>query len=92
MDPAECKRATGSSVSQADYDRLKPSGSIGYLKALQILIQDGSSMEKAQKTVCWNRLTRLHEAMPNQYLNPEHLFLQMLADTAAINPSKRKSR
>jgi len=63
-----------------------------YLKALQILIQDGSSMEKAQKTVCWNRLTRLHEAMPNQYLNPEHLFLQMLADTAAINPSKRKSR
>ena len=63
-----------------------------YLKALQILIQDGSSMEKAQKTVCWNRLSRLHEAMPNQYLNPEHLFLQMLADTAAINPSKRKSR
>ena len=63
-----------------------------YLKALQILIQDGSSMEKAQKTVCWNRLSRLHEAMPNQYLKPEHLFLQMLADTAAINPSKRKSR
>jgi hypothetical protein len=63
-----------------------------YLKALQILIQDGTSMEKAQKTVCWNRLSRLHEAMPNQYLNPEHLFLQMLADTATINPSKRKSR
>ena len=63
-----------------------------YLKALQILIQDGSSMEKAQKTVCWNRLSRLHEAMPNQYLNPERLFLRMLADTTAMNQSKKKSR
>jgi hypothetical protein len=31
VDPAECKRATSTSVSQADYDRLKPSGSIGTL-------------------------------------------------------------
>ena len=54
-----------------------------YLKALQLLIQDKATLKKAQKTVCWNRLNRLHEAMPNRYLDPQTLFANMQAKSQA---------
>jgi hypothetical protein len=48
-----------------------------YLKALQLLAQDGSKIEDVRETVCWKRLMRLHQAMPGLFLSPETLFLRL---------------
>lgn len=41
-----------------------------YCKALRLLIRDGYSLNKIKKTVCWDRLQLLHNAMPRAYRDP----------------------
>ena len=41
-----------------------------YCKALRRLVQEGNSLEKVQRTVCWDRLEKLHRCLPSQYRNP----------------------
>jgi len=41
-----------------------------YCKALRILIRDGYALDKIKRTVCWERLQMLHDAMPRQYRDP----------------------
>jgi hypothetical protein len=46
-----------------------------YCRALRLLIQEGQSLQKVQRTVCWSRLESLHACLPRQYRNPEHLYV-----------------
>ncbi len=48
-----------------------------YCKALRRLVEEGASLEKAQRTVCWERLEILHRSLPRQYRNP-HTHFTML--------------
>jgi len=41
-----------------------------YCKALRRLVQEGKSLERVQRTVCWDRLEKLHRCLPSQYRNP----------------------
>jgi len=45
-----------------------------YCKALRILVREGTTVEKARRTVCWNRLQTLHQSLPREYRDPEHLY------------------
>ena len=50
-----------------------------YTRAMEYLVADGVKEGEASKSVCWNRLNRLHEALPNRYGNPRALFLSLQA-------------
>jgi hypothetical protein len=41
-----------------------------YCKALRMLVRDGISLNKIQRTVCWDRLQLLHTTLPRQYRDP----------------------
>jgi hypothetical protein len=41
-----------------------------YCKALRMLVRDGLSLSKIQRTVCWDRLQLLHTTLPRQYRDP----------------------
>jgi len=41
-----------------------------YCKALRMLVQDGISLNKIQRTVCWDRQQLLHTTLPRQYRDP----------------------
>ena len=73
-------------TTELSLQELRDSQSI-YLKALQLLVQDGASLTEAQDSVCWKRLQRLNQAMPLQFLHPETLYLRM-----APAPVKTKRR
>ncbi|MEX1317745.1 MAG: DUF3136 domain-containing protein [Synechococcaceae cyanobacterium] len=45
-----------------------------YCRALRLLIQEGTSLNKVKRTVCWSRLESLHGCLPRQYRDPEHLY------------------
>jgi len=62
---------------------IKPSVTIGeleasyplYCKAMRILLKEGNSLLKIQKTVCWSRLETLHNCYPTRYKPPDYLYL-----------------
>ena len=41
-----------------------------YCKALRMLVRDGVSLKKIQRTVCWDRLQLLHTTLPRHYRDP----------------------
>jgi hypothetical protein len=41
-----------------------------FCKALRMLVRDGISLNKIQRTVCWDRLQLLHTTLPRQYRDP----------------------
>ena len=45
-----------------------------YCKALRMLIREGRSLTKIQRTVCWDRLHLLHQSLPGQYKDPGYLY------------------
>ncbi len=51
-----------------------------YCKALRLLVREGRTLGRIQRTVCWHRLQRLHECLPTQYKDPGHLFLLLRRD------------
>ena len=48
-----------------------------YVKALRWLVADGVKESEARKSVCWKRLSSLHEAMPQYYGSPQSMFLSL---------------
>ena len=48
-----------------------------YTKALRLLVADGVKEPEARKSVCWKRLSSLHEALPHRYGNPQSMFLAL---------------
>lgn len=45
-----------------------------YCKAMRLLIREGRSLKKIQRTVCWHRLAKLHCCLPGQYKDPDYLY------------------
>jgi len=74
-------------TTQMSLQELRESQGI-YLKALELLVKDGANLTEAQESVCWQRLQRLNQAMPLQFLHPETLYQRM----APPAPSKRRRR
>jgi len=58
-----------------------------YCKAMRILVRDGVTINKARRTVCWQKLEILSNCLPRQYRDPEQLYLHLQRDqlTAAGN-------
>ncbi len=46
-----------------------------YCKAMRLLIREGRSLARIQRTVCWQRLECLHRCLPGQYRDPDYLYL-----------------
>lgn len=46
-----------------------------YCKAMRLLIREGRSLARIQRTVCWQRLDCLHRCLPGQYRDPDYLYL-----------------
>jgi len=46
-----------------------------YCKAMRLLIREGRSLARIQRTVCWQRLESLHRSLPSHYRDPEYLYL-----------------
>ena len=46
-----------------------------YCKAMRLLIREGRSLARIQRTVCWQRLECLHRCLPGQYRDPGYLYL-----------------
>ena len=51
-----------------------------YCKAMRILVRDGVTINKARRTVCWQKLEILHNCLPRQYREPEKLYLHLKRD------------
>ncbi|MEB3165658.1 MAG: DUF3136 domain-containing protein [Cyanobacteriota bacterium] len=45
-----------------------------YCKAMRLLIREGRSLPSIQRTVCWQRLEKLHGCLPGQYKDPHYLY------------------
>ena len=54
-----------------------------YCKAMRIMIREGKSIEKIQRSICWNRLLALHHSLPRDYKDPQHLYFQLKRDIDA---------
>ena len=50
-----------------------------YTRAMEYLVADGVKEGEARASVCWRRLIRLHQALPDRYGNPRALFLALQA-------------
>ena len=64
-----------------------------YCKALRRLVQEGNSLEKVQRTVCWDRLEKLHRCLPSQYRNPITHYTMLRRELlgsgeAAVSPAQ----
>ena len=46
-----------------------------YCKAMRLLLREGCSRKQIERTVCWDRLSILHNSLPRSYKSPEYLFL-----------------
>jgi len=54
-----------------------------YCKALRILIREERPIEQIERSVCWRRLSALHQALPRQYRDPRQIYLQLKRSVAA---------
>jgi hypothetical protein len=54
-----------------------------YCKALRLLIQEGKTIAKVRRTVCWQRLATLHHCMPGQYRDPDYLYALLVRQVRA---------
>jgi hypothetical protein len=56
-----------------------------YCRALRILIREGKSLKKMQRTVCWSNLTILHHTLPRTSKDPEHLYFLLSREITAAH-------
>ena len=59
-----------------------------YCKAMRILVRDGVTINKARRTVCWQKLEILHNCLPRQYREPEQLYLHLQLDQLTATGSR----
>jgi hypothetical protein len=48
-----------------------------YCRALRILIREEKTIRQVQRSFCWHRLDELHQCLPWQYQDPNHLYRQL---------------
>ncbi len=53
-----------------------------YCKALRRLLEQGSSPQKIQRTVCWGHLETLNRCLPGRYKAPAYLMALIKRDIA----------
>lgn len=53
----------------------------GYCRAMRMLVEEGKSLKKIRRTVCWKRLEVLHRALPRRYREPEGLYRELQSMT-----------
>jgi hypothetical protein len=70
------------SIPQVTIGELEANYSL-YCKALRLLIREGRSLVKIQRTVCWQRLAQLHQSLPSHYKDPDYLYVVLRRDTAS---------
>ena len=58
-----------------------------YCKALRPLIQEGKTVAKVRRTVCWQRLATLHHCLPGQYRDPDYLYSLLLRQVRSSGAS-----
>jgi hypothetical protein len=58
-----------------------------YCKALRRLVLEGNSLEKVQRTVCWDRLEKLHRCLPSQYRNPITHYTMLRRELLGAGPA-----
>ena len=51
-----------------------------YCKALRLLVREGRTLKKIQRTVCWSRLEQLHICLPSRYKSPDYLYAVLKRD------------
>ena len=51
-----------------------------YTRAMKYLMADGGKQGKVGVSVCWQRLNRLHQVLPDHFGNPRALFPELQAD------------
>lgn len=56
-----------------------------YCKALRLLIQEGKTIAKVRRTVCWQRLSTLHHCLPGQYRDPDYLYTLLARQVRAAS-------
>jgi len=56
-----------------------------YCKALRLLIQEGTTIAKVRRTVCWQRLSTLHHCLPGQYRDPDYLYTLLARQVRAAS-------
>jgi hypothetical protein len=49
------------------------------------LVQEGSTLEQVQRTVCWDRLQMLHKCLPTQYRNPVTHYTMLRRDCGLMD-------
>jgi hypothetical protein len=54
-----------------------------YCKALRILIREAKTINQIQRSVCWHRLTTLHQCLPRQYKDPQQLYYHLKREIAS---------
>lgn len=59
-----------------------------YCKALRLLVKEGATLERAQRTVCWERLEILHRSLPRQYRNPHTHFTMLQREYSGVNQDR----
>lgn len=63
-----------------------------YCKALRLLVAEGRSLKKIQRTVCWGRLQTLHHCLPRQYKSPDYLHAQILQQQTQLQAQQREAQ
>ncbi len=48
-----------------------------YLGTLRLLVQQGYSLSRVQRTLCWIRLQHLHQGLSGKYCEPDELYWQL---------------
>ncbi|MFN7900085.1 MAG: DUF3136 domain-containing protein [Synechococcaceae cyanobacterium] len=54
-----------------------------YCKALRMLVKEGKTLVKIQRTVCWSRLESLYQCYPGRYKSPDHLYFTIRRDLSS---------
>lgn len=75
MGQASCNNLIGIGELEGHYST--------YCRTMRILVREGKSMEQVQRSLCWNRLTILHNCLPAQYRGPGQLYVQMKREISA---------
>ena len=73
---------SGSSQASITIAELEANYSL-YCKALRLLVREGNSLVKIQRTVCWSRLQSLYQCYPSRYKSPDHLYFAIRRDVLA---------
>jgi len=56
-----------------------------YCKALRLLIREEKTLRQIKRSVCWHRLETLHQCLPRQYRDPNHLYFHLQREHSACS-------